>query len=366
MVDLLEYCGKNLFRKYGIPVPESVLVDANGKGRGLFFPAFLKAQVPAGHRKELGGVIIAKSKKELTEGITSMKKISFNGFKPSEFILEKPEKTDKQVYLSLSTDRSTRAPVLIVSEKGGTGIEKVGREYIHTYTLNPFVGVPEYVKREIASVLSIGGKNRGRLDELLESLWRLYTKEDAELVEINPLGVSKKGLIALDSKVTIDDDALFRHADISPAKKSNRLEQKAAGEGISFVRLSGDIGLVANGAGLTMATIDMIAKLGGKAGDFLDLGGTDEPSKVAKAMELVSDSKPKVLLINIFAGVTKADTVSQGIVDAVDRIKPKFEIIVRLSGFNTDKGKKILATRGIEAFDNMSDAIRTAVQASKR
>lgn len=365
MVNLLEYQGKRLFKKYGIAVPESTLARSASIDKNIKFPLFLKAQVPTGHRKKLGGVVKITDRAKLKTDIEKMKTIDFNGFKAKLFLLEKPETCTEQLYVSILTDRRERTPLLLVSKKGGIDIESVDKGQIYTYSINRLMGIPEYVKQDIITKLGINEKDKEKFNRLLTSLWNLYTQEDAELVEINPLGKRKDGFIALDSKVVIDDDALFRHKHTPEEKSNDKLEREAAKEKISFVRLGGDIGLIANGAGLTMATIDMIEKLGGNAGDFLDLGGTDEPAKVVKALSLVSKSGPKVLLINIFGGVTKADTVAKGIVEAVKRLKPKFGIIVRLSGFNTEEGKKILLSSGIKAFDRMDDAVGAAVNASK-
>ncbi len=364
MVNLLEYQGKLLFKRYGIKTPNGKLVKGVPKPKDVKLPVYVKVQVPTGHRYKLGGVVRVSKYSDLRKNILRMASSNFLGYKGKAFLLEKPEKTTRQFYLSISIDRSVRSPVLIVSKKGGVDIENVDKKYISSYTLNNFIGIPDYVKEDIAFRLGVTKLLKNDLYNLLDSVWNLYTKEDAELVEINPLGVTKRGLIALDSKISIDDDAMFRHKHICVPESSDLLEREAAKDNISFVRLSGNIGLIANGAGLTMATIDMIERLGGKAGDFLDLGGTDEPSKVEKAIALVSREHPSVLLINVFGGVTKADTVAEGIANAVKKIKPNFKIFVRLSGFNTERGKKILIKKGINAFESMSDAVRAAVEAS--
>ncbi len=365
MVNVFEYQGKELFKKYGITVPASKLIKTLPGRTGLKFPLYLKAQVPTGHRQKLGGVSKVGSYTELKESMLKMEKIDFNGYKAGAFLLEAAQDLTKEFYISISLNRSKRAPVLMISERGGIDIERVDKKYINTYTLNQFIGIPDYVKKDAAEKLGL--RKDTLIDELyrlLDSIWSLYLKEDAELVEINPLGMTKSGLVAIDSKIVIDDDALFRHEYLHSSESSDPLERQAEKEHISFVRLPGSIGIIANGAGLTMATIDMIERLGGKAGDFLDLGGTDDPAKVVKAVTLVSKEHPTVLLINIFGGVTKADTVAEGIVDVIQKIKPNFKIFVRLSGFNTERGKKLLAEQGIKAFDSMSDAINAAVKAS--
>ncbi len=367
MVNLLEYQGKALFNRYGIPIPEGLLLvnKAGIKDEIIHYPAVLKAQVPIGHRGTSGGVQTVKNGAELAEKLNSMQKASFGGFTPKAFLLERLVKHDKELYLSITLDRSKRSPVLIASQSGGVNIEDVPKEEINTFTLNQLEDLPIKIKQQIFALFDIKEVSRFGLYNLLDSMWSLYKGEDAELVEINPLAVSDDILTALDSKIIIDDDALFRHPYIKPDLGTNPLEIKAKKEGISFVKLDGDIGIIANGAGLTMSTIDQIALLGGKPGDFLDLGGTDDPEKVSKAISLVYESKPAVLLINIFGGVTKADTVAEGILLAIKKEKPAFKVVVRLRGFNEEKGRNLLRENGVEAFTDMTEAIHAAVTSVK-
>ncbi len=366
MVNLLEYEGKEIFKRYGIKIPAGDLVRSEDRFPLIKKPMVLKAQVPTGHRGKNGGVVVVKTLKEAQSALRNMQKLEFDGFSPKAFLLEDMVKHSSEVYISISLDRSNRSPMLMVSASGGVNIEDMPKEKILVFILNQMMAVPGYVKREVYDFLNLHTEIQQQFGSLIDSIWAAYKAEDAELIEINPLAISDDGLIALDSKVTIDDDALFRHNDALPDLGNNPLEAKARKEGISFVRLDGDIGLIANGAGLTMATIDQIALRGGKAGDFLDLGGTDDPEKVTKALSLVSESRPKAVLINIFGGVTKADTVAEGIATTVRLIRPKFHIFVRLSGFNAEEGKKILKKNGIMAFDNMVDAIDAAIASVKR
>ncbi len=366
MVNLLEFQGKEMFRKYNIPVPNGRLLKSENEIKKLDDPSVLKVQVPTGHRGKSGGISIVKTLTEACKALENMQKMSFDGFSPKGFLLEDMVKHTSEIYISISLDRGRRSPVLIASSRGGVDIENVPKGKIVTFNLNQLIGIPNYVKRQLLKDLGLKETLSGELYSLIDRLWSLYKNEDAELVEINPLAVTENGLIALDSKISIDDDSLFRHKELSPDLGTDPLEIKAKKEGIAFVRLDGDIGLIANGAGLTMATIDQIALLGGKAGDFLDLGGTDDPAKVAKAIELVAESNPKTVLINVFGGVTKADTVANGIVLAVKAIKPRFKIFVRLNGFNAEKGKKLLTANGIKAFSEMGEAVSAVVLASKK
>lgn len=364
MVNLLEYQGKELFKKYGINIPKGFIAKDVSHLKPLHGDFMIKAQVPTGHRNQGGGVVEIHNRREAKAALEKLKSMEFNGFKPSAFLIEQKIPHSVEFYISITLDRSRRAPVILVSKSGGVDIEKVPKEDIQIFPINKFIGVPDYIVRAVAESMALS-KEEDKLGTLLKAMWELYSKEDAELVEINPL-VSEGGVLtALDSKVVIEDDALFRHNYDRCEESSDRIELEAIKKGISFVRLEGNIGLIANGAGLTMATIDQININGGLAGNFLDLGGTDDPAKVAEAIELVNEEEPKVLFINIFGGVTKADTVAEGIIKAIKKFKPSYKIIVRLRGFNEEEGKKLLNDNGVKAFTDMEEAIKEAVEVSK-
>ncbi len=366
MVNLLEYQGKALFTKYGISVPKSYVAKTPaGLKRAHRGVVFIKAQVPTGGRGKSGGVVKAKTYNEAKKVLKKMTSEEFNGFKPEAFLVEDRVEHEAEVYMSVALDRTQRLPVFIVSKKGGVDIEQVPREELNIVKINPMVGLREYQKRSMFDYLDIHESLRKKIYALLDAMWAIYTEKDAELVEINPVGITDDGPVALDAKVVIDDDALFRHKEFQKELPADKIERTAKEHDISFVRLGGDIGLIANGAGLTMATIDRISDVGGSAGDFLDLGGTDDPDRVAEAIRIVSEAKPKALVINIFGGVTKADTVANGIINAVKKYKPRFGIFVRLSGFNKDEGKLLLKQNGIMAFDTSDDAINAAVSATR-
>jgi succinyl-CoA synthetase beta subunit len=366
MVDLLEFEGKRLFKKYGIKIPKGYVINSISDINPLEKECVVKAQVPTGHRGKSGGVVKVKSKEELKKAIENVSKVDFSGFKAKFFLIEEAIPHKKEIYIGLTLDRSNKTPILLVSPFGGVDVEKIPKKGIKSFKINIFLGMVDYIKRQAFSFIRLDEIYKEQFYSLLNSMWQIFIKEDAELVEINPLALSNLGLIALDSKVTIEDDALFRHTEYKKYEYStDPLEMKAKEKGISFVRLGGNIGLIANGAGLTLATIDQIKLAGGNAGDFLDLGGTDDPAKVEEAIELVKDSSPKVLLINIFGGVTKADTVAEGVVNAIKKLNIRFKIVVRLKGFNEERGKEILRRNGIEAFTDLEETIRKAVELSR-
>ena len=363
MVDLLEFEGKKLFKSYGIEIPSGKLIHSTSDLNDFKEEQVIKAQVPTGHRGVNGGVVKFKNKEEFILAFNKISLLKFNGFKPTAFLVEKAIKHNKELYVALTLDRNNKSPVLLVSSNGGVDIEKIPKSRIKSIDLDIFMGMQEYIKRQALKFIGLDYKYKEQFYALLDSMWKLFTEKDAELVEINPLAVTDTQLIALDSKISIEDDSLFRHEEYKRDEySSDELEMKAKKKGISFVRLNGNIGLIANGAGLTLATIDQIKLAGGMAGDFLDLGGTDDPARVAEAIELVKDSNPKVLFINIFGGVTKADTVAEGIVQAINKLNITFKIVVRLKGFNEAKGKELLKKNGIDAFTDMGEAIQEVVK----
>ena len=363
MVDLLEFEGKELFKFYGIEVPKGQLVHSIKDFRDFEEEHVIKAQVPTGHRGANGGVLKFKTKEEFIAAFNKISSLTFNGFKPTSFLVEKAIKHEKELYVALTLDRNNKSPVLLISAAGGVDIEKIPKSKIKRLDLDIFMGVLDYQKRQAFKFIGLEDNYKLQFYNILDSMWKIFTEKDAELVEINPLAVTATKLIALDSKVSIEDDSLFRHPEYKRDEySSDNLEMKAKKKGISFVRLNGNIGLIANGAGLTLATIDQIKLAGGMAGDFLDLGGTDDPARVAEAIELVKESSPKVLFINIFGGVTKADTVAEGIVQAINKLNITFKIVVRLKGFNEARGKELLRKNGIDAFTDMEEAIKEVVK----
>ena len=366
MVDLLEFEGKELFKAYNIKIPKGQVIHSINDLNDFQEERVIKAQVPTGHRGINGGVLKFKNKEEFIKAFNKISSLTFNGFKPTSFLVEEAIKHKRELYVALTLDRNNKSPVLLISSQGGVDIEKMPKNEIKRLELDIFLGMLEYKKRQAFEFIGLSENYRLQFYSILDSLWKIFTEKDAELVEINPLAVTDTQLIALDSKISIEDDSLFRHSEYKRDEySSDELEMKAKKKGISFVRLNGDIGLIANGAGLTLATIDQIKLAGGMAGDFLDLGGTDDPARVAEAIELVKESNPKVLFINIFGGVTKADTVAEGIVQAINKLNITFKIVVRLKGFNEVKGKELLRKNGIDAFTDMAEAIQEVVKLAK-
>ncbi len=362
MVKLLEYEGKDFFKKYGIPVPSGYVVKSVNEIQPINFAMVIKAQVLTGGRGKRGGILKVSNLPEARKALDKISTINFDGHYAKQYLVESAVNVVKELYISITLDRSKRLPILMASTEGGMEIENVPDEKILKYYINPFIGVSLYIKRELAKELKIDKKMVGTIYAIVDGLWNIFKNEDAELVEINPLGVTEETLVAMDAKVVIEDDALFRHKNIEKVDETfDELEAKAREKSIAFVKLDGNIGVIANGAGLTMATLDTLTLWGGKPGVFLDLGGTDDPAKVTEAFELMCDAEPNVVFVNIFGGVTRCDTVATGLVNAIKNIKPKFPIVARIRGFHEVEGRDILKKAGISSFLDMKEAAKNVV-----
>jgi len=286
-----------------------------------------------------------------------------------ELLLEEKLPIGRELYVAMTLDRSRRLPLLMVSARGGVEIESVADEEIDRQTVDPFPGLTGYEKRRAAKALGLSGPPVRSLEKLLDSLWRVFQQEDAELVEINPLAVVGDGLVALDAKVIIEDDAAFRHPEYAEVRDDRtELEEIAREKEIAFVQLDGNIGVIANGAGLTMATLDVLKELGGAPGVFLDLGGTDDPKKVTEAFLLMARAKPAAVFLNIFGGITRCDTVAKGLVEAMRQVPAadRFPLVARIRGNNEAEGIAILRAAGVTAVPDLRESAKAAVEAARR
>ena len=374
MVKLAEWQGKELFRSYGISLPKGETATsadtaraATGPGR-VPLPCVIKAQVLAGGRGKGGAVRFANTSAEAADAAAAILAMEFKGERVRTVLLEEKLPIDRELYISLALDRSRRVPVLIVSGQGGVEIENVADSAIARIPVHPFSGLASYEKRAAAHALGLSGPTAKLLDGLLEAVWRLFQNEDAELVEINPLAVSTGRLVALDAKVIIEDDANFRHPQYAEVRDDRTpLEEIAREKEIAFVQLDGDIGVIANGAGLTMATLDVLQQFGGRPGVFLDLGGTDDPRKVTEAFLLMAQAKPSAVFLNIFGGVTRCDTVATGLVEAMKQVPvgERFPLVARIRGNNEAEGIAILREAGITSLKDLKESVEAAVAASK-
>ncbi len=373
MVKLAEWRGKDVFRKYGVPLPKGRVARTPAEAEALTrdgsvpLPCVVKAQVLAGGRGKGGAVKFATTPAEARAAAESILGLEFKGERVKELLLEEKLALSKELYVSLTLDRALRLPVLITSARGGVEIESVEDTEIDRQPIDPFPGLTGYEKRRAAEGLGLSGPAAKSLDRLLDALWKLFVGEDAELVEINPLAVVGDGLVALDAKVIIEDDAAFRHPEYAEIRDDRTpLEEIAREKDIAFVQLDGNIGVIANGAGLTMATLDVLQEFGGRPGIFLDLGGTDDPKKVTEAFLLMAEARPRAVFLNIFGGVTRCDTVAKGLVEAMRQVPAddRFPLVARIRGNNEVEGVEILRAAGITSIPSLKESAQAVVAAA--
>lgn len=374
MVKLAEWRGKEIFRRYGVPTPNGVVVRSAEEARRAVgehrvpTPCVLKAQVLAGGRGKGGAVRFANSADEAGSAAEAILSLEFKGEKVREVLIEEKLALDGELYLSIALDRSARLPIVIASSQGGVEIESVEDTAIRRVPVHPLVGLAAYERRQVARALGLTGARAKSLDSIVSRLWDVFTREDAELVEVNPLAISGDALIALDAKVIIEDDAGFRHPEYADLKDDRTpLEEIAREQEIAFVQLDGSIGVIANGAGLTMATLDVLQEFGGDPGVFLDLGGTDDPKKVTEAFRLMAKAKPSAVFLNIFGGVTRCDTVATGLVAAMQEIPSpeRFPLVARIRGNNEAEGRAILEKAGVGSNPDLKAAVQAVIAESR-
>ncbi len=367
---LYEFQGKELFKKFGIPIPDGFVISSPAEldGRQVQWPVAMKSQVLVGGRGKAGGIKFAGSAQEAKGIAESLFSAQLKGLKVRYLLVEGKLDIGRELYVSIAIDTSRKTPVIMVSAKGGVDIEGLSDSEIYMHPIDPFVGFSPYIANILAGKLGLGGGEQGKqFSKLISGMYRLFEEYDAELVEINPLVVTKDGrLVAADSKVVVDQDSLYRHPDLKSSYEDlTPLENEARSKGYSFVELDGTIGVIANGAGLTMATLDTLLLHGLRPRNFLDLGGTDNIETVKNAFPLVMEAKPKLIFVNIFGGVTKCDTVAQGIVAAKKAFNITVPMVVRLSGVHEEEGRAILKEGGIAGLGDMVQAVKMLAQTNK-
>jgi len=351
-MDLLEYQGKQVFAKHGVPVPEGMHADtpkaARGAAEKLGFPVVVKAQVQIGGRGKAGGIKVAKDADEAEAHAEAILGMDIRGLTVHEVWIERASDIDTEYYAAIVFDRSAKMPLVMLSAEGGMEIEEVADEKIARIHIDPLIGFHSFHGRQLAFAADIDSDVIRPTGAMLAKLYEVFEKRDAMLVEVNPLIVTKdREVMALDAKVSIDDNALGRQPEIADMRNPSAedpQEQMAHERGITYVKLDGDIGILGNGAGLVMSTLDVVAQAGGKPANFLDVGGGAKAEEIVQALEvLLSDDKVKAVLFNIFGGITRCDEVANGILQALDQIEIKVPIVVRLDGTNDEEGRRILA-----------------------
>lgn len=361
--------GKELFRQYGIKIPQGYTCSSPDQIlsclNNLEMPIMIKAQVLAGGRGKAGGVVTAMTTDEAVAEARKIFNIQVKGLPVRSVLLEEMVREIKgEVYIAITVDPKRGVPSILVSAQGGVDIENVQPSLIATWTLSPFIGVQDYAVRGVSHFLGLDTNLEGKLREIIVSLWNLYLEKDCDLVEINPLLITETGeMVAADAKVILNDDAVFRHHEFEnlSGRDLTRQEKTAKLSGINLVQLDGDVAVVANGAGLTMATLDLLELNGLHGGLFVDLGGTDDPGQVATAIKLAISSsfgaRPKALLVSVFGGITRCDTVAEGVIKAVGTEGSAIPIMVRLRGVNEDRAKEMLNSARIQFDRNLESAI---------
>ena len=354
-MDLLEYQGKQLFARHEIPVPAgrpaTTVDEAVDAADAVGYPCVVKAQVQIGGRGKLGGIKVAQSRDEVREHAGAILGMDIRGLTVHEVWIEEASQIEAEYYTSIVFDRGAKAPLIMLSTRGGMDIEQVAEEdpgAIASLHVDPLLGFQDFHGRRLAFEAGVDADLVRPLTALLAGLYEAFVAEDAMLVEVNPLIVTpERGLRALDAKVTLDDNAMFRHPDNAALRNPSAedpQEQMAKERGLTYVKLDGDIGILGNGAGLVMSTLDVVALAGGKPANFLDAGGGSKADAIVAAVEVIlSDPKVRAVLFNIFGGITRCDEVAKGLIEAFARVQPQVPFVVRLDGTNDEEGRRLLS-----------------------
>lgn len=372
-----EYQAKEFFSRYSIPTAEGIVCRNAESCSEAYYDlhsskVVIKAQVLVGGRGKAGGIKLASSMEQVVEHANSILGMDIKGYTVDRVMVAQAVNIENEYYMSFVIDRNSKSTVLIMSKEGGVDIEDVAAktpEKIFRIVVDPFVGIPSFLAARAARMLFSKNEIVKQAIPLIQNLYRLFIEKDASLAEINPLVVTKEGkLLAIDAKMNFDDNALYRQSEIEalfePSAEEEK-EQEAKSKGFSFVHLGGKIGCMVNGAGLAMATMDMIKLYGGEPANFLDIGGSSNPNKVIEAMKLLlRDKEVKVVLINIFGGITRCDDVAKGLKEAFNQIKTDIPIVIRLSGTNENEGRELLKETSFFNATTMGEAIRKAVELS--
>ncbi len=376
---LFEFEAKQILAKHGVKIPRSVLLVKEEKeaaiekikGAGLEPPVVVKSQVLVAGRGKAGGIKIAKTWEEVKGFVEELFNKPIKGLKPRYLLIEEAIPHDQELYASIIIDRSERNPVILASQYGGMDIEEIAKEKPESIVkmyVDPFLGLKTYQARKIGKTIGLKGKILNSFASFLMGMYNVFMEYDADLIESNPLAITGDAVIPLDARLIIDDNSLYRHREIEERNLEDtgeytEWEIKARKIGLAFVELDGDIGIIGNGAGLTMTTMDLVYLYGGKPANFLDIGGGASKDLVKTAVRfLIEFPKTKKIFMNIFGGITRGDEVARGIVAALEEIggSPK-PLVIRLSGTNEEEGRRILEENGITAFTDPIEAVKKVV-----
>lgn len=375
---LAEYQSKEIFSRYGIPIPQGTVTSSADEARAIAAqagkPVVIKAQVLAGGRGKAGGVKVATGPNEAYTHAGNILGMTIKGLPVRRVLIDPAVQAKQEIYLGVVVDRAHGAPVMMASSAGGVEIEQVARETpekIVRVVIDPVLGLMPYEAREIAFGIGLDKRLVGEFVKIAMGLYRVFIENDASLAEINPLFLTADDhLLAADGKLVIDDSALDRHPDLAALRDSDEetvAEREARLAGLSFVKLDGNIGCMVNGAGLAMATMDVIKFYGGEPANFLDIGGGAKADKVAAALRIIlSDPNVQAVLLNIFGGITRGDEVARGIVEALDEVKTQVPMVARIVGTNAEEGRRILANANMQTASSLEEGARLAVEIAKK
>jgi len=376
-VKIHEYQAREIMARAGVPFSKGKMattpVEVEGIAREFGVPVVIKAQVHVGGRGKAGGVKIAQTPEEAKEKASKILGMNLKGLVVKKVLVAECIDIFSEAYLGVIVDRKTKRPVIMVSASGGVDIEEVARqapEKIHKHGVDPLFGLHAFEARDLAFKLYNDSAIANKAAKALQQLFQAFLASEASLAEINPFVTTPKGeALALDAKINLDDNALARRPDLEALRDLDEevpAEVKARKKDLSFIKLEGNIGCVVNGAGLAMATMDLVKLYGGEPANFLDIGGSSNPEKVTTAMEIIlEDKNVKAILFNIFGGITRCDDVANGLVESLSKMKVKIPIVVRLTGTNEERGRKILAKTNLVPAASMSEAVKKAVALAK-
>ena len=374
---LHEYQSKQLFDKYGIPIPRGRVAatahEAKQIAEELGGRVVIKSQVLVGGRGKAGGIRLAKTPSEAESLATQILMMEIKGLPVRKVLVDEAANINKEIYLGITNDRSLRMPVMMASSAGGVDIEEVARvspEKIIRESIHPLLGLRDYQARDIAVGIDLPREHWKVFGQIARGLWQAYQSADATLAEINPLVITAENkLLAVDGKMVLDDNALFRHSDLNEMRDLDveaESEIEARKYGLSFIKLDGNIGCMVNGAGLAMTSMDIIKLFGGEPANFLDIGGGANAEKVAAALRIIlSDRNVKAVLFNVFGGITRGDEVARGILTALKEVKTKVPMVIRLVGTNAEEGRCILADANLITAETLAEAAQKAVNVAK-
>jgi succinyl-CoA synthetase beta subunit len=369
-----EYQSKEILKGYGLPIPPGEIAfspeEAENITREIGKPVVIKAQVHVGGRGKAGGIQFAKNPSEAKDVAARILGMSIKGLQVNKILVAENVEIQKEVYLGIILDRKSKSPVIMVSPEGGIDIEEVARktpEKIFKKPINPLQGLVPEEAEALSGQLFEEPVLKKNLVQILDTLYTAFWNSDASITEINPLALTPEGsLLAVDAKMVMDDNGLFRHPEIESMRdleEEDPAELEAKGMGLSFIRLTGNIGCVVNGAGLAMATMDIIKHYGGEPANFLDIGGSSNPEKVTTAMKiLLSDKNVKSIYFNIFGGITRCDDVAKGIVQSLSQMDMNLPIVIRLTGTNEEEGRKILEKTELIPVPSMAEGAKKAIE----